>query len=291
MKADKNRLYRDVSYLTGIQPSRNWQNLSSLSVVARFINCEFNSAGLVGEEQNWTAKGNQYKNIIASYNPENEKRLIIGAHYDVCGDQPGADDNASGIAGLLELARLVAENRPKLDYRIDFVAYSLEEPPFFGTPDMGSYVHAKSLRDKHIEVLGMICFEMIGYFSEAPGSQPNPVPELAEDFPDVGDFIVVVGIEQYKDFNERVQILMSENQEMDTRVISFPRNNHFASLSDHINYWKFGYKAVMLTDTAIIRNGHNYHEKSDTIDTLNFEKMSEVVNSTYNAITKWPREP
>ncbi len=284
MKANKNKLYSDVSYLTGIRPYRNWQNLKSLEIIAKYIQSEFENTGLVGEEQVWTAEGNQYRNIIASYNPQKKKRLIVGAHYDVAGDQPGADDNASGIAGLLEVARLVAENKPELDYRIDFVAYCLEEPPFFDTPEMGSYVHAKSLKDNHVEVLGMICFEMIGYFSEAPGSQPNPEPELAVDFPDIGNFIVVVGIEEYRDFNEKVQELMWENEEMDTRVISFPPNHHFARLSDHINYWQFGYQAVMITDTAIIRNGHNYHQITDTIDTLSFEKMSEVVNSTYIAV-------
>jgi Zn-dependent M28 family amino/carboxypeptidase len=286
MKANKKRLYGDVSFLTGIRPYRNWQNPKSLRVIANHIKRGFSDVGLPVEEQEWTASGNQYKNIIASYNPEKRKRLIIGAHYDVAGDQAGADDNASGIAGLMELARLVADTKPELDYRIDFVAYCLEEPPFFGTPEMGSYVHAKSLHDKKIEVMGMICFEMIGYFSEIPGSQPNPEPELVPDLPDVGNFITVVGIEQYSDFNEKIQELMWENEDIDTYVFSFPANNPYTGLSDQRNYYAFGYKAVMITDTATVRNGHNYHASSDTIDTLNFERMSEVVNSTYNAVVK-----
>ena len=286
MKANKKRLYSDVSYLTGIRPYRNWQNLKSLEIVANHIKSEFNNAGLDVEEQEWIAAGNPYKNIIASYNPQKAKRLIIGAHYDVAGDQPGADDNASGIAGLLEVARLVAANGPEIDYRIDFVAYCLEEPPFFGGPEMGSHVHAKSLNDNNVEVLGMICFEMIGYFSEISGSQPNPVPELASDIPDVGNFIAVVGIEKHRDFNEKVQQLMWENEEIDTHVISFPADNPYTGLSDQRNYYKFGYQAVMITDTATVRNGHNYHMASDTIDTLNFDKMTEVVNSAYVAVVQ-----
>jgi len=285
MKADKNRMRNDVSYLTGISPYRNCQNLTSLKVISTYIQNEFNSMGLVSDEQVWTASRNQYRNIIASYNPEKEKRLIIGAHYDVAFDQPGADDNASGVAGLLEVARLVAANKPEIDYRIDFVAYCLEEPPYFEKPEMGSYIHAKSLKENNVEVLGMICFEMIGYFSELDNSQPNPIPHLAVDFPKIGNFILVLGIEAYSEFNEKTQQLMLENEEIDTLVLSLPANHELANLSDHINYWKFGYPALMITDTAKIRNPH-YHESSDTIDTLKFDKMSEVVNSTYIAVVK-----
>src|SRR5207342_1395907 len=135
-----------------------------------------------------------YSNIIASYNPKATKRLIVGAHYDVCGNQPGADDNASAVAGLLETARLLGENKPEIDYQIDLVAYCLEEPPFFSTQHMGSFVHAKSLHENKIDVIGMICYEMIGYFSDQPNSQPFPAPELAKIFPSTANFIIVVGI-------------------------------------------------------------------------------------------------
>ncbi len=284
MTAQKMRLYNDVEFISGVRPFRNYRNLASLKFVSNYIKSEFIKAGLECEEQKWIAKGNEYKNIIASYNVHKQKRLIVGAHYDVCDDQPGADDNASGVAGLLESARLIAENKPELDYRIDFVAFCLEEPPFFASHSMGSYIHAKSLNENNIEVLGMICYEMIGYFSDLPGSQPNPVPELVEDIPDIGDFIMVAGIKAHKDFNERVHELMSENEEIDTWIINFPSKEGIAGLSDHINYWEFGYKALMITDTALVRNRDNYHSKTDTIDTLDFDKMTEVVNSVYQAI-------
>jgi hypothetical protein len=209
----------------------------------------------------------------------------VGAHYDVCGDQPGADDNASAVAGLLETARLIALNKPKIDYQIDFVAYCLEEPPFFGTEAMGSFVHAKSLSENKVELLGMICFEMIGYFSEQPNSQQFPSAELAKIYPSTANFIIVVGIEPYDEFNQKVKTLMSENAEIDVQVISFPSKDGLAGLSDQRNYWHFGYQALMINDTSFIRNP-NYHMPSDTIETLNFEKMAEVVNCSYNAITK-----
>jgi len=290
MNAQKTRLYKDVEFLSGIRPFRNHLNIASLNIAANYIKNEFAKVGLICEEQKWLANGRQYKNIIASWNPEKQKRLIVGAHYDAAGDQPGADDNASGIAGLLESARLVAANKPDLDYRIDFVAYCLEEPPYFGGNEMGSYIHAKSLKDSQAEVLGMICYEMIGYFSEEEDSQPNPIPELAHDFPSVGNFIVAVGINKHEKFNNQIHLLMSENEGIETRVLSLPENNTLVGLSDQRNYWKFGYKAVMITDTAVVRNQWNYHKPSDTIDTLNFDKMTEVINSTYNALVNIPVE-
>lgn len=283
MKATKERLYNDVAFLTSITPARNYRNRASLEKSYQYIAHEFEKAGALPEMQTWTAGGTEYKNVIASYNTDKKQRLIIGAHYDVCGDQPGADDNASAVAGLLETARIVLEAQPALDYRIDFVAYCLEEPPFFGSHDMGSYVHAKSLYDANVDVLGMICYEMIGYFSNAPNSQPFPSPELAQRYPHTANFIIVVGIEQYAAFNNNVHRLMSNNAGIDVQVIHFPSAGGLAGLSDQRSYWLFGYPALMINDTAFIRNP-NYHTKQDTIDTLDFDKMTEVINSAYNAL-------
>lgn len=283
MKAQKSRLYNDVKFLTSLHPYRNYSNLESLEKVCDYIRNDFGKYGLDFEEQKWTVFGKEYKNIIASYNKDRNKRLVIGAHYDVCGDQPGADDNASGVAGLLETARLIAENKPDTDYRIDLAAYCLEEPPFFGSIDMGSYVHAKSLNDINADLIGMICYEMIGYFSEVPDSQPIPYPELRELYPNTADFIIVVGIQNYENFNKKVHQLMSHNSEIDVQLISFPDNNDLACLSDHMNFWRFGYNALMINDTSFVRN-LNYHQISDTIHTLDFNKMTSVINSSYKAI-------
>jgi hypothetical protein len=193
MKATQQNLYNHVQFLTELRPYRNYRNLQSLQRVRDYIIREFQSYGLPTEEQTWVARGNEYANVIGVYNAHKSRRLIVGAHYDVCGDQPGADDNASAVAGLLETARMVAATQPDLDYRIDFVAYSLEEPPFYGTKDMGSYVHAKSLHDKKADVIGLINYEMIGYFSDEPHSQPYPSPALAKMYPHTANFIVVVG--------------------------------------------------------------------------------------------------
>ena len=286
MKAQKDRLYKDVEFLTSIKPARNFQNLQSLQKVCEYLKNEFSIVGAVPEEQSWLAEGALYKNIIATYNPGKKRRLIVGAHYDVAGDQPGADDNASAVAGLLETARMVFTNKPELNYRIDFVSYCLEEPPFFGTHFMGSYVHAKSLYDSKVDVIGMICYEMIGYFSEEPNSQPFPSPELAEQYPHVANFIMVVGIEKYASFNNKAHQLMLNGSGIDVQVANFPAtdpNAALAGLSDQRSYWKFNYPAFMINDTAFVRNP-NYHQKSDTINTLDFDKITEVVNSAYRAV-------
>lgn len=284
MKACRERLYTDVEFMTSLHPARNYQHLGSLQKTVSYIENEFTKAGAVPEIQSWKAEGKEYKNVITTYNRNKKRRLVVGAHYDVCGDQPGADDNASAVAGLLETVRLIFEEKPELDYRIDFVAYCLEEPPFFGTNDMGSYVHAKSLADSGVHVIGMICYEMIGYFSDAPNSQPFPSPELAKLYPHVANFIIVVGIKEYEAFNRKVHQLMSRDAGIDVQVISFPSGVGLAGLSDQRNYWKFGYPALMINDTAFIRNPH-YHMKTDTIDTLDFSKMCEVITCAYTAIT------
>lgn len=283
VKASQSSLYRHVEFLSTISPPRNYLNLESLNKVADYIAQEFNKYGAFAEYQTWLADSREYKNIIASYNPDKSRRLIVGAHYDVYGDYPGADDNASAVAGLLELARMVFEQKPDLDYRIDFVAYCLEEPPYFTTDQMGSYVHAKSLHDAQVDVIGMVCLEMIGYFSDEPNSQPYPLPELASIYPSVANFIIVVGIDSYAEFSYKVYQLMTEGSGIDVQIINFPSADMLADMSDHRNYWKFGYNALMINDTAFIRNP-NYHTPSDTIDTLDFDKMTEVVNSTYRAI-------
>jgi Zn-dependent M28 family amino/carboxypeptidase len=192
------------------------------------------------------------------------------------------------VAGLLETARLLGEDNPLIDYTVELVAYCLEEPPFFGSEQMGSYIHAKSLFEDNVDVMGMICYEMIGYFSDKPNSQPFPSPELAKLYPSTANFIIVVGIDTYDDFNNKVRTLMSENSNIDTQVVSFPASTSLAGLaglSDQRNYWKFGYKALMINDTSFIRNP-NYHLASDTIDTLDFHKMTEVINGAYHAIIK-----
>ena len=286
MKADQNELYYLVAFLSTMQPPRNYLHLESMDRAASFIEANFRRYGLEPAQQNYQIGDHKYCNIIASYNPEAKQRLIVGAHYDVFGEFPGADDNASAVAGLLETARLISHEQPELEYRIDFVAYSLEEPPFYGSGAMGSAVHARSLAEQKVPVLGMICYEMIGYFSDEPGSQRVPYSEMEADFPDQGNFIVLVGLQTEKEFVYRIlDNMRSSSSTVPVLTTLFSTDDIvLAGMSDHVSYWEHGFKALMINDTSFFRNP-NYHTAGDTIDTLDFTRMGEVVTAACRAVT------
>lgn len=283
MQENIDRIYKDVYFLTKITPPRSHKNYESLEKVASYIEIEFSKLDCVIENQFFKVEDYEYRNVIATFNPGKKKRLIVGAHYDVAGENPGADDNASSVAGLLECARIVNDQKPKLDYRIDFVAFTLEEPPYFGSSKMGSAIHAKSMFDSRVKVLGMICLDMIGYFSDEKGSQGYPYEEMRSEYPDIGNFIIVAGKESQKKFADQITNSILEHSEIKSFTITDPRLDSLLSLSDQINYWKYGFRAVMINDTAFERNP-NYHAKTDTIDTLDFVKMAQVIKGCYYAI-------
>ena len=280
IKVNKKRLYNDVKKLTLISPPRNYYNISSLNKASDHIFKEFKKLSCKVSVQKFNIENNEYKNVIASFNGKAKKRIIIGAHYDVCGSQPGADDNASGVAGLLELARMVDKYKPELKYRIDFAAYSLEEPPFFGTDMMGSAVHARSLHKNKVKVKIMICLEMIGYFTEKKKSQEFPIALMKLFYPKKGNFIGLVGKSGRSQQLKKLKKYMKEGMNIGIETLSAPSFLPGIDFSDHRNFWKYGYNAVMVTDTSFYRN-KNYHESTDTIDTLDFDKMSEVVRGIY----------
>ncbi len=278
-------LYSHVEALTTTPLPRNYINIGSLNLAAEYIDSVFTSCSTRVEHQDFTVNGNQYRNIICSFGPVSNRRLVIGAHYDVCGDQPGADDNASAVAGLLELARLIANENPELNLQVDLVAYSLEEPPFFATTDMGSAHHARALVRDGVEVELMICLEMIGYFRDGKGSQSYPTGLLELFYPDRGNFIAVASNFGSHFKARKVRKAMERHTEIAVEQISAPRNLTGIDFSDHRNYWECGYDAVMITDTAFYRNP-NYHQDSDTIDTLDFDRMAQVVKGVYFAVVK-----
>jgi Zn-dependent M28 family amino/carboxypeptidase len=268
-------LRETVEYLSTLNPPRNYYNLNSLDKSANYIFERMTEIGLTPEYQEYYAGGNRYRNVIGYLGPIDAPVVVIGAHYDVAGDQPGADDNASAVAGLLETVRLLVPFSNRLNVRIVFISWCLEEPPFFGKEEMGSYVHAKSLSDEHLEIIGAISLEMIGYFTEQPKSQKYPLGLMGAFYPDKGNFIAVVG---NLGSGSLVKTLKKHMKQASIEVITLTAPGWFGGidLSDHRNYWKFGYKAAMITDTAHLRNP-NYHTKNDTIETLDFVKMAEVI--------------
>jgi len=283
LKPDKTRILKDLKFLVKSPIARYDEHVERLNECAKYIFDEFKKLTEDVEEQKYLVGGKEYKNVICSFGPKDADRIIVGAHYDVCENQPGADDNASGVAGMLEVARMLKSQSSSLKCRVDFVAYTLEEPPNFRTANMGSAVHAKMLFDNHIKVKRMICLEMIGYYSDKRGSQEYPIGLMRLFYPEKANYIAVVGkIGQGKSIR-KTRKAMRENSEIKVCSINSPAFVPGIDFSDHLNYWKYGYSAVMITDTAFYRNA-NYHEKTDTLETLNIDKMAEVVKGVFASI-------
>lgn len=273
----------DLDSIVMTTQPRHFLNTNELNHVAAYIKKQFESISDSVSEQKFTVKNSEYKNIICSINTDKKERIVIGAHYDVCDEQDGADDNASGVAGMLELARLLKDKN--LNYRIDFVAYTLEEPPYYATNNMGSYIHAKYLFDNKIPVKGMISMEMIGYFSDEKNSQFYPIPFLKYLYGDKGDFITIVQKFNCGDFANKFSKQTLANASLKTIVFQGPKILPGIDFSDHRNYWSFGYSAVMVTNTAFYRN-KNYHNNTDKLNTLDINRLSLVVNQLYEAMQK-----
>jgi hypothetical protein len=260
---------------------RDQTNPRNLDRAAAYIHDQLAETGGRVGEQAFVISGNTYRNVICSFGPESNERIVVGAHYDSYHEYPAADDNASGVAGLIELARLLSQTR--LPLQVDLVAYTLEEPPYFGTPHMGSVMHAQSLRKDGISIRAMLSLEMIGYFSDAPDSQNFPVSLLRLFYPSRGNFIAVVGSLGEGGLSRRVKRAMIGSSTLPVYSINAPRSVPGVDFSDHLSYWKAGYDALMITDTAFYRN-RNYHTANDTPEKLDYGRMAMVVAGVYAAV-------
>lgn len=281
IQVDESRILSDLIAIINTSKPRNSVNVEILDEVADYIKVEFQKSSDRVEFQEFEVDGNIYKNVICSFGPENAARIIVGAHYDVNEDTDGADDNASAVVGLLEIARNLKDR--KLKNRIDLVAYSLEEPPYFYTKNMGSHVHAQSLFDNKVDVIGMICLEMIGYFTDEKNTQHFPTQFLLRLFGSKGNFISVVT--RFGEWGFPIKFSLRFLLLRKIRTIIFPAPQTEVEYSDHLNYWKLGYKAVMITDTAFYRN-LNYHTENDTIDTLDIKRMAAVIETIVRVLVK-----
>jgi hypothetical protein len=270
------RLKEYVESLCSTPRPRCYNDTSTLNSVASSIKKTFESFGYQTREQPFEVRGRIYKNIIAVAGKGNSRKIVVGAHYDVAGIQKGADDNASGVAGLLELAMIVKQNEGRLKSQIEFVAYALEEPPNFGTASMGSYIHARALSDSNCDVECMISLEMIGYFSDKPKSQQYPLGILGLFYPDRGNFIAAVSTFGSGAFVHKIEKVINERTSIRCCSLLAPAWVPGINFSDHRNYLGFHFKALMITDSAFYRN-HGYHTTSDLIETLDFNRMAEVV--------------
>jgi Zn-dependent M28 family amino/carboxypeptidase len=277
VQVDPARLKRHVEKLSIELTPRSFANVGNLNRVADYIASQFMAAGAKVRNQVFPADGNEYRNVIAEFGPDSDAVIVVGAHYDSAGELPAADDNASGVAGLIELARLAGTLKP--DLKIMLVAFTLEEPPFFGTAQMGSAVFAKSLADAEKGVKIMVALEMIGYFSDEPGSQDYPLPLLKLYYPGRGNFIAVVD-QLFSGNARKMKKIMRANTDIPVHSINAPSVIPGIDLSDHRSFWQQGFPAVMITDTAFYRN-KAYHTLRDTADRLDYERMAQVVSGLF----------
>lgn len=279
--SDTSLIRNHLVQLTKSDAFRHHKNPKQLNKTAGYIRNEFLKYADSVSYQEYEVKGTVYRNVIASFGTNNRQRIVVGAHYDVCGEQEGADDNASGVVGLLELARLL--NQQSLNYRIDLVAYTLEEPPYFRTEYMGSYIHAQSLHENKVDVYGMVCLEMIGYFSDEKKSQDYPLGILSLFYGNKGNYITLVKKNGAGKFAKQFSKEYKATKAIKTKKFTGPETLSGIDYSDHLNYWKFGYSALMVTNTAFYRN-KNYHHPTDTMETLDIYRMSKVINGVYQSL-------
>jgi Zn-dependent M28 family amino/carboxypeptidase len=283
---DATALRKHTSVLSKEMVPRDYRHRDNLNRAANYISESLTASGGLVAEQKFEVNGAEYKNIVAEFGPQGEEVIVVGAHYDAKGEYPGADDNASGIAGLLEIGRLLGE--AQLKTKVALVAFTLEEPPFFRSDEMGSAVYAKSLADTGADVKLMIALEMIGYYSEEKGSQSYPMLLLRLYYPSTGNFIAVV--DQMMSMQaQRMKASMAQVIDLPVYSINAPSFIPGVDFSDHSNFWRYGYPAVMITDTAFYRN-RAYHTKDDRAERLNYEKMAQVVYGVFDYVVKLSNE-
>ena len=275
-----------VRFLSERIGPRSYKDIEELNKTADYLEEKMISFGCNVKRQSFIFTGNTYHNIIGELRgDEGSEMLVIGAHYDTVPGTPGADDNASGIAGLLELARLNTLSPSSKTVR--FVAFTLEEPPLFKTRHMGSYIYAESLWKEKTKIEGMICLEMIGYFCDKKGCQYYPLHFFKWLYPEKGDFIAFVGNISSKAFTKRVKNAFHRTATLPVESLNTISLVPGVDFSDHSSFWDFGYHAFMITDTAFYRNPH-YHTAGDEADTLDYKKMALLIYGLKSAFTPSP---
>jgi Zn-dependent M28 family amino/carboxypeptidase len=279
-------LRRHVDRLAGLIGPRHVGKPKALVAAALLIENEFRAAGYDVERQPYVASGASVENLVAEL-PGSRRRdeiLILGAHYDTIPETPGADDNASAVAVLIEVVRLLHEFRPQRTIR--FVSFPCEEPPHFHTGEMGSQIYARRCRERNENIVGMLCLEMVGYFSTQAGSQqiPDSLPRWSRTFlPTRGDFLAAVGNLRSWRLLWQFRRGFKRATQLPLLSLALPERIHEIRLSDNSSFWDQGYPSLMLTDTSFLRNPH-YHRQSDTPETLDYERMAEVVSGVAGAV-------
>jgi Zn-dependent M28 family amino/carboxypeptidase len=267
-----------VRYLSTTIGERNILRSGSLKATADYIRNSLTQSGYNVTEQTYPVEGNSVSNLAAELagSETSAGTVVVGAHYDTVPGTEGADDNTSGVAANLELARLLKGS--KFHKAIRFVFFVNEEPPFFQTGQMGSLVYAKRLRQERVPVSAMISLETLGFYSDLQGSQKYPAV-LSLFYPSRGDFVGLVGNSESRGLVRRAIRRFRESTRFPSEGVAAPATWPGMGWSDQWSFWQEGYPAIMITDTAIFRYPY-YHTGGDTSERINFEKMARVVEGT-----------
>lgn len=273
----RDELRRDVEALAGKIGERNLRHYEELVKAARYIEESFAAPGLQVVRQTYPVGGRACDNLeteIRVPGPRANEIVVIGAHYDSVRGSPGANDNGSGVAALLALARRFAE-RP-VGRTLRFVAFVNEEPPYFQTREMGSRVYARRCRQRKENIVAAVSLETIGYYSDAKGSQRYP-PLLSAAYPSTGNFIGFVGNVTSRPLVDEVTGAFRRHAQFPSEKGAMPAALPGVGWSDHWSFWQEGYPGVMVTDTAKYRYPH-YHLASDTPDKVDYDRLARVVD-------------
>ncbi|MBI4796489.1 MAG: M28 family peptidase, partial [Deltaproteobacteria bacterium] len=261
-----------LRYLSVTLGDRSIYRPENLKKAEDYVFRAFQEMGYAPRRQTFIYQRQEVSNVIAGDQAPGGY-YILGAHFDTVAGTPGADDNASGVAVLLEVARLAQNKKPWT-----FIGFTTEEPPAYFTPYMGSRVYAKEARKRKDKILGMLCLEMVGYYRQEPGSQELPLPLRLMGYPTTGNFIGLVSDRRSRPLLGRLDRAIKQGCRLPTTTLAVPLGGHIlpeVRLSDHANFWDEGYPAIMLTDTAFMRNPH-YHGPGDVMENLDIETMVEL---------------
>ncbi|HEX7287817.1 MAG TPA: M28 family peptidase [Candidatus Angelobacter sp.] len=264
-------------------PERNLIAYQPLLNTAQYIEDKFKGFGYQVISQEYMVQMRKVRNLIVEIPGDARAKeiVVVGAHYDTVYDCPGADDNTSGLAALLELSRLFKDSHPARTLR--FVAFVNEEPPWFQTENMGSWIYAKEAHKQEEKIVSMLSLETIGMYSDAEGSQQYP-EGFKRLYPSKGNFIAFVGdLSSHALVRQAVGAFRATNS-LPSEGSSAPAWISGVGWSDHWSFWQEGYPAIMVTDTAPFRNG-NYHEPSDKPETLDYDRMARAVRGLKGVVT------
>jgi len=274
-------LAADVQALAGDIGERNMRRYPQLNAAADFIEDSFSRAGLRTRRDTYELDGRACHNIEVEIRGTRPEIVVIGAHYDSVFGSPGANDNGSGVAALLALARRFAGKPTGQTLR--FVAFVNEEPFYFQSEQMGSFVYASRCKARGDQISAMISLETIGYFSDAPRSQTYPAPGLGVFYPSTGNFIGFVGNIGSRTLLRRAIALFREQSKLPSEGAALPSFIPGVGWSDQWAFWQHGYPGIMITDTAPFRYPH-YHEATDLPDKLDYDRFALVVSGVEKVI-------